>query len=582
MSNNHKKRKTQNKKTHYKKNTKNTNKRGKSVPELTFFQKMKRSKPVASLLVFFEKMNLESIKNKFKKSEDKKNNSAKKSSMKNKIKFSMSEVLDSSTKYFKKNKKEIIFFSGMVLIIATIFVAINLPSTKEVAQEKNEVVSIDLSDSNESMLMNVDDQISQVVKKDSNVDMTAEVVTTDVVSNDVVVNLDVESAEATDVVDDSLYTLNEDASKNIIVTQTIIPELEELMSVAESMMVGISSFAIIVDEKPIAFFKTEDEANNFLVALKNEFKDPEAVEETLLFAEAIRVEKYKNDILDFKGYQSFEDIMEFVKKGTNEQKIHTVLPGENFWLIAERYDMNPYDIMDANPGINETKLQIGHELSLIVPEPIINVLTISIVERIDEIPYGQGESVNTDKYYVGERVTKVSGVPGIAKNVLKVYTENGKFYGEKIISSEVTKEPIDMIAYVGTKPAPPAIGTGTFSKPTSRGYVTSNFGPRSLGYHNGIDIGIDRGTELFAADGGVVIFAGYKGNYGKLVIIDHGANLTSRYAHLNEWLVSPGENVFKGQLIARSGNTGRSTGPHVHFEIQKNGTPVNPRKYVDF
>jgi len=219
---------------------------------------------------------------------------------------------------------------------------------------------------------------------------------------------------------------------------------------------------------------------------------------------------------------------------------------------------------------------------LIVAKPIINVVTISTVKRVDLMPYGRDENVETSNYFVGTTKVKRSGVPGEAENIVEVYSENGKIIGEKVKESKVLKEPVNVQFWAGTKPAPPKIGSGIFSNPTSRGYITSGFGNRSLGYHNGIDIGIPMRTDVKAADGGIVIYSGWKGTYGKLVMIDHGANTISYYAHNDVLKVKSGDSVSKGQLIALSGNTGRSTGPHLHFEVRINGTPVNPRKYVNY
>ena len=137
--------------------------------------------------------------------------------------------------------------------------------------------------------------------------------------------------------------------------------------------------------------------------------------------------------------------------------------------------------------------------------------------------------------------------------------------------------------YQGTKPAPPKIGTGSFSTPLSRSYtVSSKFGMRWGRQHTGIDLALPTGSPVIAADGGKVIFSGTNGTYGKLVIIDHGANLKTYYAHNSKLLVSKGDNVYKGQQISESGNSGRSTGPHLHFEVRVNNIPVNPEKYLKF
>jgi murein DD-endopeptidase MepM/ murein hydrolase activator NlpD len=128
-------------------------------------------------------------------------------------------------------------------------------------------------------------------------------------------------------------------------------------------------------------------------------------------------------------------------------------------------------------------------------------------------------------------------------------------------------------------------GTGRFSSP-SGGYLTSSFGYRIhpiLGYrrfHAGIDFGASHGSPIRSADAGRVIFAGWYGGYGQSIIIDHGDNLTTLYAHASDIYVSEGQTVQRGQAIAAIGSTGLSTGPHLHFEVRVNGEPVNPLAYL--
>ena len=121
----------------------------------------------------------------------------------------------------------------------------------------------------------------------------------------------------------------------------------------------------------------------------------------------------------------------------------------------------------------------------------------------------------------------------------------------------------------------------SFIKPSS-GVVTSRFGSRWGSTHTGIDLGAPTGTPIKAAAGGTVIFAGWKGTLGKLVVISHGNGVQTYYAHCSSLLVSSGDTVSAGQLIAKIGNTGRSTGPHLHFEIRLNGYAINPQSYIGF
>lgn len=129
------------------------------------------------------------------------------------------------------------------------------------------------------------------------------------------------------------------------------------------------------------------------------------------------------------------------------------------------------------------------------------------------------------------------------------------------------------------------LGTGQMSFPTA-GSITSRFGARFhpvLGYrrfHAGVDFGAPHGTRISAADAGKVIFSGWYGGYGNSVIIDHGGGLTTLYAHASRLNVREGQAVTKGQSIAAIGSTGLSTGPHLHFEVRRNGSPVDPMGFL--
>jgi murein DD-endopeptidase MepM/ murein hydrolase activator NlpD len=120
----------------------------------------------------------------------------------------------------------------------------------------------------------------------------------------------------------------------------------------------------------------------------------------------------------------------------------------------------------------------------------------------------------------------------------------------------------------------------------TRGWVTSDFGVRLDPYsaermmHRGLDIASPFGQPVYSPSDGIVVFAGTEGGYGKTLVVDHGYGVKTRYGHLSEVFAKPGDIVKRGDRIAAVGNTGRSTGPHLHYEVRVNGIPENPRKFI--
>jgi murein DD-endopeptidase MepM/ murein hydrolase activator NlpD len=119
------------------------------------------------------------------------------------------------------------------------------------------------------------------------------------------------------------------------------------------------------------------------------------------------------------------------------------------------------------------------------------------------------------------------------------------------------------------------------------GEITDSFGGRrnpfgggSYEFHSGQDINAERGAHVVAPAAGTVVFSGWHGGYGQMVTLDHGGGLTTRYAHLSKTEVSAGQRVTRGELIGLVGSTGRSTGPHLHYEVRMNDESVNPRAYL--
>jgi len=120
----------------------------------------------------------------------------------------------------------------------------------------------------------------------------------------------------------------------------------------------------------------------------------------------------------------------------------------------------------------------------------------------------------------------------------------------------------------------------------TRGWITSGFGMRTSPFtgiksmHEGLDVATRIGNPVKVTADGVVTYAGVKSGYGKVVIVDHGFSMATRYGHLSAIEVEPGQEVRRGELVGRVGNTGRTTGPHLHYEVRLAGVPVNPKRYI--
>ncbi len=199
--------------------------------------------------------------------------------------------------------------------------------------------------------------------------------------------------------------------------------------------------------------------------------------------------------------------------------------------------------------------------------------------------------------YVGETKVETEGSDGLKEVTKVVISENGQTVDEKIISSETIKEPVQQTILAGTKNydgygggnAVADEGTSrcegatykTLKDPVDKIQITSKFGPRWGRIHYGLDMGAPMGSNIYAADDGIVYYAGYCGGYGNLVKIDHGNGMQTYYAHSSKLLVSNGQKVKKGERIALIGSTGNSTGPHLHFEVIINGVRVDPLDFLD-
>lgn len=299
--------------------------------------------------------------------------------------------------------------------------------------------------------------------------------------------------------------------------------------------------------------------------------------EKVSFLEKVDIDPCSTDLEDL---HSEEEMVDLLCTSGEKETVHKVVAGDTLHSIAKKYDVWEDQLLADNKGINSKKLEVGSNIIVKQQAP---VLTYEVIEKItyDKVIEHKVEEQKSADIYEGMTETQQVGSDGLSEITARVTLQNGKKVEEEDLVTTVKEEPVTEVVLVGTKERPPTVGSGKYIWPLKDSFTqTSGFGSRWGRQHKGIDLAVSVGTTVYAADGGTVVEAQYSGSYGNVVMIDHQNGQETRYAHNSKLLVKKGDKVYQGQPIAKSGNTGRSTGPHVHFEIRFNGEPRNPLNYL--
>lgn len=271
---------------------------------------------------------------------------------------------------------------------------------------------------------------------------------------------------------------------------------------------------------------------------------------------------------------SLEEAIEQVTKEKEKNQIYEVEAGDCLSVIADKFDLRLAELLAMNEGLREDSfIGIGDELIVTVPEPELSVL-VSKIRNFDEDFNLPVEYIYNDNEYTNYENVINEGKTGYRNVTAEITYKNGVEVDREILEEEIITEAVAKVVEVGTLTPP------TYVKPIYGGYLSSDYGARWGTIHKGIDWACPIGTSVFASCGGTVVSAGWRNGYGYCVEIAHPDGKHTRYAHLNEILVYAGQTVSQYEQIARSGNTGNSTGPHVHFEILVWGVQQNPHNYL--
>ncbi len=280
---------------------------------------------------------------------------------------------------------------------------------------------------------------------------------------------------------------------------------------------------------------------------------------------------------DYVPMDQLSDMDTAVTEVTKEEetnKLYTVKGGDTMSGIAERFGLPLEYLLKLNEFSDQNQtIHIDQELIVAVPEPELKLRTTEGILYEEDFTANPIIIPNNDWYNTKEELVS-EGTTGHREVNAFITYENGVESNRAIAHTTVLRESVPEVIERGTIVPP------TYIKPIHGGRFSSGFGRRWGRMHKGVDWACPTGTVVFASSDGVVEYAGWGNGYGNTILISHPDGRKTRVGHLSKILVHDGQSVKQGETIGLSGSTGRSTGPHVHFEIYINGTQVNPLDYI--
>ncbi len=379
------------------------------------------------------------------------------------------------------------------------------------------------------------------------------------------------------------YTLDGDISYSFALTEpeNITPTAQFETYLFDQIGDVMKNYVLTVNGQFIGAAQDQETLNIVLDQVKAPYINENTVSAEFTSGVYITHEYTASDV-----NQDADAMLAALTANQNGQTTYEVQKGDTFVDIAAANGMTLSELEALNPDVDSSRIYIGQILNVKEEIPFLSVKTVDHITYTEEIACPVVE-VEDSSMYQGESKVLDAGTPGEQVVTADVAYLNGVEQERTVLSTQVTREATNKVIAVGTKVRPSWLPTGTFIWPVY-GNITSSFGYRSIfgsySYHSGLDIATSYGTAIKAADGGTVVWSGTGTgsywSYGNYVVIDHGNGKRTLYAHCSSLLVSTGDKVYQGQAIARVGSTGRSTGNHCHFEVQINGTAVNPLAYL--
>jgi murein DD-endopeptidase MepM/ murein hydrolase activator NlpD len=360
--------------------------------------------------------------------------------------------------------------------------------------------------------------------------------------------------------------------------------------VKDALEIDVKATALQFDGETVGYFKDQAAIDTLLFNYQKQYVSEDVLNElaesegepvvrdnTVIKAVTFsRPVETATNVVSEDELLSVDEGLRLLEKGTLTDKIHTVETGDTLFSIVKQYDITLDQLLEINQDLTEESvLQLGQEINVTAYAPFVDVV-VKQEKKVEEVIKFETIIEETDALYKGETRTITEGSDGAKDVTYDMELVNGKVTTKEVIASTVTKEVVNKTIEKGTKVIS-SRGTGEFSWPAVGGYLSSSYGPRWGSFHKGIDIARPSNRNIIASDNGVVEKISYDaGGYGHYLVVNHNNGYKTLYAHLSNVSVNVGQTVPKGAVLGTMGSTGRSTGIHLHFEVIKNGSNINP------
>ncbi len=406
--------------------------------------------------------------------------------------------------------------------------------------------------------------------------------------------------EASHLVSSELLSTSAEIEENLKPTYKLAAvdsrQMKNSTQLAESLLYGNDdieeAYGLFIDGELAGAIRSEGDLSFILDEFTEKYADT-SQKGTFSFIQDVET---KSGLFAAKDVMTTDQLRDIINGTKMVIKPYSVKSSSTVSNITKKFGMTEERFHELNPEVAKTGLIAGEKVNVESEEPVLEVKCVVVRQYTVSVNYSTTTIKDSTKYTT-YKALKTAGKKGTNKVTEEITYVGGVEQSRKVIKTEVLKAPVEQVYVVGTKKLPSNSGSsgssgsssGSGRLPTGRftwpvpgvKHVSSYYGMRWGKLHKGIDISTSGiyGRTVVAAASGKVTRAGWFSSYGYCIDIQHSNGYLTRYAHLSKIGVSKGQYVSAGQAIGKVGNSGNSTGPHLHFEIRLNGSTKNPMNY---